>query len=150
MIARTLAIEPVPARTEFDDWQDRRAYEALPKYPKFGTTVAKYRKLPRTPENVKAHADALFSQLRTFQAQEFRRKIVEPDSCPCASGTWHDTGDKILKAVNAQNRAATERALAESWRKRTDAQVGIAYRAAMEGKDAPLTHNIYVPGGNRR
>lgn len=123
----------------------------LPAYPKFGTTVAKYRKLPRTPENIKAHAEALFAQLATFQKAEFRAKAAEPmRACPCASGTWHTDGNKILKAVNAQNRAHVEAGLAESWRKRTDAQVGIAYRAAMEGKDAPLTHDIHVPGDQTR
>lgn len=134
--------------TKPQDARERRFYEAMPKYPKFGTTVAKYRKLPSTPENVKAHAEALFAQLRTFQRAEFRATVIEPDrACPCASGTWHVDGNKILKAVNDQNRRAVENALAESWRKRTDAQVGVAYRAAMAGKDAPLTHNIYVHGG---
>lgn len=117
----------------------------LPAYPKFGATVAKYRKLPRTPENIKAHATALFAQLATFQRAEFRRTISEPDTCPCVSGTWHSDGAKILDAINARNRRIAEGALAESWRKRTDAQVAIAYRAAMAGEDAPLTHDIYVP-----
>jgi hypothetical protein len=148
---RTLTLEAPPARTNFDDWQDRRAYEALPKYPKFGVTVAKYRKLPRTPENVAAHAQVLFAQLATLQRAEFQAKAVEPTrACPCASGTWHTDGEKILKAINAQNRARIEAGLAESWRKRTDAQVGIAYRAAMEGKDAPLTHDIHVPDDQSR
>lgn len=120
----------------------------LPAYPKFGATVAKYRKLPRTPENIAAHAAAMFSQLATFQAQEFKKGTIEPglESCPCASGTWHTDGKKILAAVNAQNRAKLDRALAESWRQRTDAQVAAAYKAAMEGRDAPLTVNIYVRG----
>lgn len=143
------AILQITAYTPLDD-RGQPADKYLPAYPKFGATVAKYRKLPPTPENVKAHAEALFSQLATFQAQEFRHKVVEPERpCPCASGTWHDSGDKILKAVNAQNRAATERALADSWRKRTDAQVKAAYEAAMRGEDAPLVHNVYVPEEDR-
>lgn len=116
-----------------------------PNYPKFGATVAKYRKLPPTPENIAAHAAALFAQLATFQRAEFQASAAEPGrACPCASGTWHTDGRAILKAVNTQNRAALDRALAESWKKRTDAQVGVALKAALEGRDSPLVANIYV------
>lgn len=58
------------------------------------------------------------------------------------SGTWHDTGDKILKAVADQQRRALDGALADSWRRRTDKQVGIALAAALAGRDAPLVANI--------
>lgn len=112
-----------------------------PAYPKFGATVAKLRKLPRTPENVRKHFDALMAQLATMHRRHADSDAVKP-RCPCASGTWHTDGHKILAAVNAQNRAGLDRALADSWKQRTDRQVEIAYRAALEGKHAPLVHII--------
>ena len=115
-----------------------------PAYPKFGTTVAKLRRLPRTPENVTKHFEALMAQVRTMHRRATQSDAT-PMSCPCASGTWHTDGHKILEAVNRQNRSGVEGALAESWRRRTEAQVRVAYEAAMAGKDAPLTYNIYVP-----
>lgn len=137
MTARTLVLtscKPLDAR------------DSTPNYPKFGATVAKYRKLPPTAENVKAHAEALFSQLATFRRQEFQRTAYEEPgrACPCASGTWHTEGKKILAAVNSQNRANMDRALADSWKRRTDKQVGIALKAALAGRDAPLVANIHV------
>ena len=116
-----------------------------PDYPKFGIKVSKYRKLPRTPENIAAHFEALMSQLATIQKAEFRSNTVEPDSrSPCASGTLHTNGKAILKAINEQNARNIEGALAESWKRRTDAQVKIAYEAAMKGEHAPLTYLIYT------
>lgn len=136
MTKRTLTLTSCKPLNQCDD-------RNTPSYPKFGTTIAKYRKLPRTPENIKAHAAALFAQLATLQRQEFRRSVEKPEfACPCTSGTWHNTGAKILDAVNSQNRASLDRALAESWERRTDKQVGIALNAALEGRDAPMVCNI--------
>ena len=119
--------------------------DSTPAYPKFGATVAKLRKLPRTPENIKKHFDALMSQLATMNRRAVMSDATATSPCPCASGTWHSDGDKILAAISDQHRRAAMGALAESWRLRTDAQVRAAYELAMEGKDSPLTRNIYVP-----
>lgn len=126
---------PMPALT---DGAAQRAYAALPDYPKFGATVAKYRRLPRTPENVNAHAGALFAQLRTIQRAEWARSLAsEPDNprAPCASGTWHTDGEAICRAVRQHQAAALARALADDHAKRTDRQVGYVLRETLAGRD---------------
>lgn len=122
----------------FADERARREYEALPSYPKFGATVAKYRRLPRTPENVKAHADALFAQLRSIQHAEWKRSLkAEPDDprAPCLSGTWHSDGKAILAAIRQQQATALAGAVADDHAKRTDRQVGAVLRATLAGED---------------
>ena len=121
-----------------------------PAYPKFGPAVRKFHKLPRTRENVLAHAEALTNAVRSLQRAALNKALEPGRACPCASGTWHDTGKAILAAVNTQNRAALNRALTDNWKRRTDEQVGIALTAALEGRDAPLVHNIYVSRQPRR
>lgn len=124
------------------EW-DGKPEATTPDYPKFGANVAKYRKLPATPENVKAHFAALMSQLRTIQRNEFKADIVEPErKSPCISGTWLSDGNAIMAAIRAQHIREIEGALSESWRKRTNAQVKAAYEAAMKGEESPLTYLI--------
>lgn len=108
--------------------------DAMPKYPKFATGVTKWHKLPRTPENIAAHAKALFGALTTLQRAKFKRGTTEPEHrAPCASGTWHSDGKAILKAVNAQNKAHAAGELERDHKKRTDKQIAKAYAAAMNG-----------------
>lgn len=130
---------PVPEMADWS-WEERRAYEALPSYPKFGATVAKYRQLPRTPENIKAHAEALFAQLRSIQRAEWKASLkAEPEAgdSPCASGTALSDGEAICKAVRRKHAAALASALAEDHKLRTDKQVGFALAAALAGEDYP-------------
>lgn len=54
-------------------------------------------------------------------------------------------GALVLDMVNRQNRQRLDRGVAQSWKKRSDEQVRIAYEAAMRGEDTPLVHDIYVP-----
>ncbi len=116
-----------------------------PDYPKFGKTVAKYRKLPPTPENIAAHFKALMSQLATIQKAEFRKDTIEPErKSPCASGTWHSDGKQVIAAIRSQHDNEIRGALAESWRKREDWQIKKAYEAAMKGEETPLVHLIYA------
>lgn len=108
----------------------------MPSYPKsLGAEVTKLRKLPRTPHNVQLLGDAIGEGVRALQRREFHAGLREPgeDKCPCASGTWHDDGHKILAAVNARIKGAMSRALEADHSFRTDHQVGVAYRAAMAG-----------------
>lgn len=110
-------------------------YSNTPPYPKFGPSVTTWHRLPRTPENIAKHAEALFAALRTIQRAEFKRDLPElgKPKCPCPSGIWSSDGRKILAAVNRQNRAKLARALEDEHKARTDRQVRAAYEAIMAG-----------------
>lgn len=115
----------------------------MPEPYRFGPAVDKYRRLPKTPENIRAHGDAICAAVRSKQMQALLQSTkYQPVTCPCASGTWHTDGKALLKALYEQTRDAARNGLAESWRRRTDEQVGKAYLAAMQGKDTPLVHLI--------
>ena len=123
------------AYTPLDD--RGRPDESTPDYPKFGKTVERFRKLPPTPENVKAHAEAIFAQLKTIQMAEFRGSLdvtAEP-TCPCISGTWSADGKAILRTINNRNAAALDRATAEDHRRRSDAQVRDVLSRTLAGED---------------
>lgn len=131
LLQLTLAARPA-------DPQEASEYDAAPSYPKFGTTVAKFRKLPRTPENIEAHADALFAQLRTMQRADWKRNLrAEPENgaAPCASGTWLTDGRAICRAIQQQQAAGLARALVEDHATRTDRQVGAVLAATLAGKE---------------
>lgn len=139
MAARILTIEayaPLKADGTPADKYDPAPY-------KFGPAVAKYRRLPRTPENIKAHGDAICAAVLSAQRSALN-KVLVPISPSCASGTWHTDGKTLLKALAASQKHMHASATAASWRARTDAQVGAAYLAAMAGKDAPLTCLIHT------
>ena len=54
--------------------------------------------------------------------------------CPCASGTWHTTGEAIHAAVREQHRAALLSAPGEIRRKRKPQTWRKMYEAAMSEK----------------
>ena len=140
-----LHIEPAtPLNDKTGEPMSEREFANAAPYPKFGVTVTKFHKLPRTPENIKAHAEALFAQLRSLQRSEWKRSLKsEPENgaAPCASGTWHSDGKSILKAIRAQQRADLDGALAAEHRARNESAVRYAYEAAMRGEHAPLVRN---------
>lgn len=47
---------------------------------------------------------AVLESILSMQRAELNRMLTPSRRCPCASGTWHQTGEAILKAVNQQNR----------------------------------------------
>jgi hypothetical protein len=100
--------------------------------PKLG--LAKYRRLPPTPENIRAYGDAVCEAMRELQRRELLAQTRGAiDTCPCASGTWHSDGAAILKAVRQQHAGHIRRALEAEHAARTDHQVKLAYAAAMIG-----------------
>lgn len=113
-----------------------------PAYPDLGAKVAKLRKAPRTAANTALLGDAICEAVRARQRSALM-KVLTPISCPCASGTWHSDGAKILAAVNRNNLAALDRATADDHRRRSDEQVGKALAAALAGRESPLVANIW-------
>lgn len=131
-----------PAKAAFGDKPISAAeLKRMPEPYKFGPAVDKYRRLPKTPENIKAHGDAICAAVRSKHRSALN-KVLTPISPSCASGTWEADGQGVLKAIARQHRSALDGALAASWRARTNEQVRKAYEAAMRGEDAPLTNNI--------
>ena len=106
-------------------------YPALP-------SVAKFRKQAATHGHDEffrdAYGAAVHAAIRTLQRQELMRAGINraEHKCNCASGTNHNDGAAILKAVAAQNRAAACRHTDT----RTDKQIRDAYEAAMAAKRA--------------
>jgi hypothetical protein len=71
-----------------------------PLYPKLGSSVAKYRRLPRGTF-LPAYGDAVHAAIRALQRRELQREL--PSFAPrCVSRTWHTDGDSIHKAVQQQ------------------------------------------------
>jgi hypothetical protein len=116
--------------------------EAIPSIPKpFGptydvnsVTLAKFRRKPfgeLTREERRAYGEAVEKAVLAKQ----RRREATPDyRAPCASGTWHTTGEAIHAAVLQQQRAALLAYPAKVRRERTPAEWWRMYEAAMAEK----------------
>lgn len=77
-------------------------------------------------------------------------KVERFRAMPRSPETDRAYGLALLDAINRQNLARLHKAVAQSWRARDEAQMAVAYKAAMAGEDAPLVANIVVPSGRRR
>jgi hypothetical protein len=104
-----------------------------PFYPDLGAGVAKFRRIPRnkiTKVQRLAYGEAVHRAILAKQRSELQREL--PSFKPrCASGTWHADGDKIHAAIQQQQAARLQAAVAQD-RKRTPAQWKTAYDAAMQ------------------
>lgn len=112
-----------------------------PAYPDLGAGVAKYRRLARhgladlTREERHAYGEAVERAVRAKQRSELQREL--PSFKPnCASGTAHNTGDAIHKAVQAQHRARTLAWPSQIRRARTRWEWEEMYERAMSEKRA--------------
>ena len=61
----------------------------------------RYRRAPDPDRH--AYGAAVLSAIRALQARELARELPS-HRCPCASGTWANDGQEILRAVRQQNR----------------------------------------------
>lgn len=50
-----------------------------------------------------AYGHAVLGAILKLQGAALARELPT-NKCPCASGTWHTDGDKILAAIHTQNR----------------------------------------------
>ena len=106
-----------------------------PIYPSLGATVAKYRKLDTpSPEQRRAHGDAVAAAIRALQKQELQRELPSfKPSCP--SGTWHNNADgSVGRAVAQQQRNALLAYPAKVRKARTDCEWQAMYARAMREK----------------
>lgn len=104
-----------------------------PTYPNLAT-VEKFRKLARAGKPDDGYGAAVLDAIRKLQRSEMLRWGVNRSEarCHCASGTNHNTGKDILKAVAAQNRTRAS----SGFPPRSDKQLRAAYEAAMAEKRA--------------
>jgi hypothetical protein len=101
-----------------------------PLYPKLGSSVAKYRRIPRGAF-LRAYGDAVHAAIRALQRSELRREL--PSFAPrCASRTWHTDGDSIHKAVQQQQHRALVSSPDKIRRDRTPAEWERLYTEAMK------------------
>lgn len=113
--------------------------EGNPPYPELGATVAKYRRKARgsimdlSREERIAYADAIESSIRSKQRAALQRESPT-HQCNCASGTNHNTGEAIHKAMQAKQRAALIAECSRVRRKRTDQEWRDMYEEAMAAK----------------
>jgi hypothetical protein len=105
-----------------------------PLYPDLGATIAKSRHKARIdPSHRQAHGEAVLAAIRAKQRSELQREL--PSRAPnCASGTAHNTGEAILKAIRAQHVARLQAAINADRRRRTDAEIIAEYEFVMEQK----------------
>lgn len=110
--------------------------DEVPDYPSLGAKVARLRAAARRdPSKRKEHGDAVIEAVRDLHAKTLQRTV--PDRpCHCASGTSHNTGEAILRAVRGKQSAALARALQQDHAARTDKQVRALYEEAMRAKRA--------------
>jgi hypothetical protein len=112
-----------------------------PSYPELGTGVAKYRKLIReglaalSKAERQAYGDAIEKAIRAKQRSELQRELPT-HRVSCASGTDHNTGEAIHKAILAQHRARTQAWPGQIRRARTDAEWREMYEQAMSEKNS--------------
>ncbi len=56
-------------------------------------------------EEIREYAEAVEKAVLAKQRAQLRRAAVPERRPPCASGTWHTTGEAIEEAIRAQHRA---------------------------------------------
>jgi hypothetical protein len=132
-------------------WPDKP--ENGPDYPDLGPTVIKHRRKAKaglgklSADDRRAYGEAVEQAIRAKQRHEFIRASCEPDKrATCASGTWHNDGNKIDAAIKQQQRAALAAYPSQERRARTPEKWKELYEEAMEakrnGKHAvPRKHN---------
>jgi hypothetical protein len=107
-------------------------YPALP-------SVKKYRKplATLTRDQRRAYGEAVETAIRALQRSELQRELPE-HRVNCASGTNHNDGREISKAMRAKHRAALQASVAKDRRDRTPEQWQAMYDAAMAAKREAL------------
>jgi hypothetical protein len=103
-------------------------YPALPSVRKYRAPLASL-----TREQRQAYGAAVETAIRAKQRSELQRVMPE-HRCHCASGTNHNDGREISKAMRAKHRAALQASVARERRERTPAQWQAMYDAAMADK----------------
>jgi hypothetical protein len=107
-----------------------------PVYPHL-PTCAKFRKIANpTPEQKRAHGDAVSAAIRALQRAALARELptIKPR---CASGTWHNNADgSVGKAIREQHRRALLAYPDAVRRARTHDEWQAMYDAAMAEKRA--------------
>jgi hypothetical protein len=90
------------------DLDIRAAQEGLPVYPSLGATVAKFRKraadicIVHRAVARREHGLAVLEAIRKLNDQALKRELPE-HKIDCASGTTHNDGLAILKALRVQH-----------------------------------------------
>lgn len=100
------------ASYDFDAFEYRLADPFGPQYPAL-PGAAKYRRLASKAGSVaemdaadrEAYGQSVLTGVLELQQRECARVISTNYPCPCASGTYHSDGEKILAAVRSQNRS---------------------------------------------
>jgi hypothetical protein len=105
-------------------------YPALPSVKKHRAPLASL-----TREARQAYGAAVEKAIRALQRSELQREFPE-HRCHCASGTNHNDGREISKAMRAKQRAALQASVAKERRERTPAQWQAMYDEAMADKHA--------------
>jgi hypothetical protein len=112
-----------------------------PTYPDLGPSAAKYRRMAinglatMMVRDRRAYGEAVLTSVRSKQRQELQRELPShPVHCP--SGTNHNTGEAIIKAVQSKHRAALTAAASQERRARTPQKWREMYAEAMTEKIA--------------
>ena len=93
-------------------------------------------KKARRGNDRKAHGQAVLEAVRAANAALLRREAPSMPKPTCASGTYHNNGADILKAVRQQHRAALLACPSKIRRERSPAEWRAMYDAAMAEKRA--------------
>lgn len=110
-----------------------------PLYPEL-PSVKKYR---RAGKITTEYGEAVLKAIRTLNTTAATRPLSGPSHCPCASGTWHSDGRKILKAMRDQAAARVAADWPPLWlpiginlndRMKLERAEHAAYKAAMKVK----------------
>lgn len=112
-----------------------------PTYPDLGASVMKHRRIcakagsiaMMNPEDRYAYGDAVEKSIRAKQRAELQR-VLPGRNVHCASGTNHNNGEDIDRAIKQQHRAAIMAAPSQIRRARTDEEWRDMYERAMEQK----------------
>lgn len=106
-----------------------------PIYPDLGPAVAKFRRI-RNPTwaQRQAHGAAVLDAILAKQRSAQRR--TAPPRPNCASGTWHSSGDEIIKAIRQQQQSAALTYVARVRRERSPEEWRAMYERAMREKKA--------------
>lgn len=120
--------------------------DTTPLYPDLGQGVARYRRLAirglasMLVTDRRAYGDAVLSAVRSKQRQELQRELPS-HPVHCASGTNHNTGDAIIKAMQTKHRAALTAAASQERRARKPEVWKEMYAKAMKEKAEAALEN---------
>lgn len=103
-----------------------------PTYPNLGEKVAKLRRASDRP--TREHGLAVLDAIGALNRQAATR-AAPSHHCPCASGTWHSDGHKILAAMRSRQIEQAHRDIAAQRRRFAQSEEQReAYEAAMRDK----------------